>query len=190
MKEFLVVLILLCFTVGACQTKTSFSKTVQVQDSSFRGSVTIKKLEKLDRYRLSIKNTVSGETDRIFIPFEVFAMQTGDINGDGRTDICLGVIKPTPFDPVMKKRLFIFQIDRDYIRPLWLSSRLVSPLEAFAVQKDNAGAATVKTIEKNTASAYCVREYKWASFGMTMVAQDTKVASYSSALTLLNTNSK
>jgi len=123
---------------------------------------------KLNKYRISIFDSITGGSDRIYTPYEVFEMETGDVNRDGRTDICIGIIKPTPFDPVLKKRLFIFQIDRDYIRPLWLSSRLVNPLEEFSVCNKKAG-CTIKTIERQNKSLYCIHEYRWGSFGMSFL---------------------
>src|ERR1700729_4074015 len=121
------------FFIGSCTNSTYFSKSIPIRDAYFKGQVIVERIEKLDKYRITIIDSVTGGIDHIYTPYDVFEMETGDVNHDGRTDICIGIIKPTPFDPVLKKRLFIFQIDRDYIRPLWLSSRLVRPLETFAV---------------------------------------------------------
>ena len=117
----------------------------------------MEKVEKLGKYRLRMENHKTGGRDQIFTPYEVFAMETGDVNGDGHTDICLGIIKPTPFDPVLKKRLFIFQIDRDFIRPLWLGSRLTHPLETFVVLQGQ-GKQRVRSVERQDARQYYVNE--------------------------------
>jgi hypothetical protein len=146
-------------------THPSISKEIHIDDASFKGPVKIKKIEKLGRFCLSINNLRTGGKDRIYTPYEVFSMETGDINGDGRTDICLGIIKPTPFDSILRKRLFIFQIENDYIRPLWLSSRLVHPLEEFRVVKVGS-ASHVLSIEKEQNNTFCIAEYCWGSFGM------------------------
>jgi hypothetical protein len=114
-------------------------------------------------------------------------MHTGDINGDGRTDICLGIIKPTPFDSVLKRRLFIFQIDKDYIRPLWLSSRLVRPLYDF--RTISRGSTTnILTIERENATRFCVSEYKWGSFGMHLLKRHGSLLSLKEAQHILSSN--
>jgi hypothetical protein len=169
----------------SCNNKPPFSKTISIHDSSFTGEVQVEKIQKLNKYKISIENSVTGGTDKIFTPYEIYAMETGDINHDGRTDICLGIIKPTPFDSLLKRRLFIFQIDNDFIRPLWLSSRLVYPLEEFIVDKDVENQVIIKTMERQGMKTYCINEYKWQSFGMKFITEHRKMLSYSDALTLL-----
>lgn len=170
----------------SCLEEQPFSKTAQVHDHSFKGTVKAEKVEKTGKFRITIKNSISTETDRIYTPYKIFAMETGDVNHDGNTDICIGIIKPTPFDPVMKKRLFIFQIDRNYIRPLWLSSRLVMPLVKFTLGKDINGRQIIRTIEQQNAKMYCINEYRWESFGMSFVAKNEDSLSYPEADFLLN----
>src|ERR1700731_4910246 len=127
------------FYISSCTNNTYFSKSIPIRDAYFKGKVIVEKIGKLNKYSITIFDSLTGGSDRVYTPYDVFEMETGDVNRDGRTDICIGIIKPTPFDPALKKRLFIFQIDRDYIRPLWLSSRLVRPLEEFAVLSDEEG---------------------------------------------------
>jgi hypothetical protein len=160
--------LLASFFVGSCTRSPYFSKFSPINDSSFKGKVIVEKIEKIDKYRIAIIDSVTGRSDHIFTPYDVFEMETGDVNHDGRTDICIGIIKPTPFDPVLKKRLFIFQIDRDYIRPLWLSSRLVRPLEEFTVLNDKDG-CRIRTIERANPDLFCISEYRWESFGLTFI---------------------
>lgn len=181
--SFITLIILLCVILSSCSSP--FSKTENITDTFFSGTVTIEKNQKLQRYALSINNEKTGGKDRIFTPYEVFTMHTGDVNGDGRTDICLGIIKPTPFDSVLKKRLFIFQIDKDFIRPLWLSSRLVRPLEDFKViARDTV--KNIMAIEKENGSQFTVNEYSWGSFGMHPVKRHGKSLSLAEARKLLS----
>ena len=161
-------IIVLFIYLISCTEKKAYSKTIKIRDSFFNGKVTVEKIEKLNKYRISIFDSITGNIDRIYTPYEVFEMETGDVNHDGKTDICIGIIKPTPFDPVLKKRLFIFQIDRDYIRPLWLSSRLVNPLVEFSVS-NNKKDCNIMTIERKNNTLFCVREYRWESFGMSFI---------------------
>jgi hypothetical protein len=162
------VILLAAFFIGSCTNSPYFSKSISIHDASFKGKVIVEKIEKIDKYRITIIDSVTGRSDHIYTPYNVFEMETGDVNHDGRTDICIGIIKPTPFDPVLKKRLFIFQIDRDYIRPLWLSSRLVRPFEEFTLLNAEDG-CRIRTIERENPGMFCISEYKWGSFGLTFI---------------------
>jgi len=167
-----------------CNNKNDFSKSITIKDAFFNGQVIVEKIGKLNKYRITIFDSLTGVSDHIYTPYEVFEMETGDVNHDGKTDICIGIIKPTPFDPVLKKRLFIFQIDRDYIRPLWLSSRLVRPLEEFRVLNIN-NECRIITIEKVNTDLFCINEYKWESFGMTFIRTIKDSLDHSKARALL-----
>jgi len=157
---------LLSFLIFAsCNQEQIFEKTIFISDSNFKGEVRVEKVHKLNKYKISIHNSLTGGKDIIYTPYQVFELEQGDINGDDKTDFCIGIIKPTPFDKTYRKRLFIFQIDQDYIRPLWLSSRLANTLEAFVVIKENK-LDVIRTIEIKKENEYCIHQYKWGSFGM------------------------
>lgn len=178
-----IILFAFLFCLKACSDNKKYSNTIKIEDEHFTGEVAIEKIEKLNKYKLSIFNSKTGEGDHIYIPHDVFHMEVGDINHDGRTDICMGIIKPTPFDPALKKRLFIFQIDRDYIRPLWLGSRLVYPIEKFKIYKES-DKFTIKTIERQNIDLFCINEYQWESFGMSFLKTHKDSLTYSKAHSL------
>lgn len=180
----IIIILIASFYISSCTNNTCFSKSIPIRDAYFKGKVIVEKIGKLDKYSITIFDSLTGGSDRIYTPYDVFEMETGDVNHDGRTDICIGIIKPTPFDPVLKKRLFIFQIDRDYIRPLWLSSRLVRPLEEFAVLSNDEG-CRIRTIERENTDMFCINEYKWESFGMTFIKTRNDSLHYADAQSLL-----
>ena len=70
------------------------------------------------------KNNNLIQTNSWALNYEVFRIDTGDVNNDKSTDILVGVIKPTRFDPVIRKRLFIFKmVDGIYTSTLaWVKS--------------------------------------------------------------------
>jgi hypothetical protein len=175
----------LLLLMSSCHRNMPFSKVIQVEDAHFKGYVKVEKIEKLNRYCITIKNSITLLSDKIYTPYEIYAMETGDVNHDGRTDICIGIIKPTPFDPAIRKRLFIFQIDSNYIRPLWLSSRLVHPLEEFKIIRNMAGSEFILTIEKESKSTFCLNEYNWKSFGMSYIREYDSGLSLSEAVSML-----
>jgi len=102
------------------------------------------------------------------LPYPVFHSTTGDVNGDGNTDLLIGVIKKTRFDPKMAKRLFIYELKGKKIMPLWLSSRLGQPLEHFRVMKKK-GKDQIWSIEAEQNGLYLVAEYEWDSFGLAFI---------------------
>ena len=51
------------------------------------------------------------------LPYPVYRLVTGDINGDGKDEAIVGVIKPTRFYPQPARRLFIFKQINGKIRP-------------------------------------------------------------------------
>lgn len=142
---------------------------MEIEHGSFKGTVSIEYNNKLSKYMVIAYDSSTGKKDRILTPYEIFQAEYGDINHDNNPDICLGIIKPTPFDSLLRKRLFIFQIDRGYIRPLWLGSKLSAPLEAFILSKDETGFQKVIAIEKQPKNLYRISEYEWESFGLYFV---------------------
>ena len=123
-----------------------------------------------------------GRGERWPLPYPVYRFQTGDINGDGRTDVLVGVIKSTRYDPQVARRLFIFKVYKDcYIRPLWMGSRLSRPLVDFRFAHID-GQPRVLTIERDTTpERYLMAVYRWRSFGLDFVAY-TPAASPSTRL--------
>ncbi|OYU96510.1 MAG: hypothetical protein CFE21_08985 [Bacteroidetes bacterium B1(2017)] len=171
--------------LNSCGEKPDYNRIIQVNNSLFKGKIEVLRIDKLKKYSLSIENYNTGKTDKIYTPYEIFKLDTGDINQDGKFDLCIGIIKPTPFDTIYKKRLFIFQIDRDYIRPLWLSSRLVRPLEDFCVINSK-GLYSINSIERQSENQYSVQKYTWASFGLVRTNNIKESIRISEAQKLLN----
>ena len=95
------------------------------------------------------------------LPYPVYQFQTGDVDGDGREDAMVGVVKPTRFHPEQGRRLFIFKMVNQKARPLWLGSKLGGILEDFRFIDGK-----VRALETTTDSLYVVSEYRWAGFGM------------------------
>lgn len=111
------------------------------------------------------------------LPYPVYQFQTGDVDGDGRVDAMVGVVKSTRFYPEKARRLFIFKQvistaahskGQVKARPLWLGSKLGGILEDFRyvapAEGDSLG--RIRALESTTDSLYVVSDYKWESFGM------------------------
>jgi hypothetical protein len=120
------------------------------------------------------------------LEYPVYRFDYGVIRKGGQTDVGVGVIKPTRFDPKPDKRLFLFRITDDYyIRPLWLGSRVVQPLVDFRLaNKEEKG--YIRTVEKEKSGNYLVATYRWQGFGLTFVDYQAREIPLSEALKLLH----
>ena len=102
------------------------------------------------------------------LPYPVYRFQTGDIDGDGREDAIVGVVKSTRFYPEKGRRLFIFKLVESekktmVVRPLWLGSRLGGRLQDFRYIADG----YLRCLESTDNGRWVVAEYRWGRFGMT-----------------------
>ena len=95
------------------------------------------------------------------LPYPVYRMETGDVDGNGTTEALVGVIKSTRFNPEMGRRLFIFKNYEGLVRPMWLGSRLGGSLQDFHFRN-----GVVRSLETNVKGEYTVAEYRWSGFGV------------------------
>ena len=94
------------------------------------------------------------------LPYPVYQFQTGDVDGDGKEDAMVGVIKSTRFYPVVGRRLFVFKNYEGLVRPMWLGSKLGGKLCDFRFCN-----GLVRGLESNAKGEYSVAEYRWSGFG-------------------------
>jgi len=142
---------------------------LEINDDNFSGTAVLQKMTSIDAYKLEIKDTIGNISDKVMFRHNVYRFEKGDVNNNGKTNIILGVIKKTTFDPEMKKRLFVLRIDEGKIRPLWLGSNVCRKLVDFTFIKRRNGKNRIKTIEKQNNGLYCVGEYEWKEFGITLI---------------------
>ena len=111
--------------------------------------------------------TLKKEHDSLYwlndwrLPYPVYQYQTGDVDGDGREDAMVGIVKSTRFYPEKARRLFIFKEVNGKARPMWLGSKLGGILEDFRFVDGN-----IRALESTTDSLYVVSDYHWSGFGM------------------------
>lgn len=95
------------------------------------------------------------------IPHPTYRFCTGDIDGDGKEEALVGVVKKTRFHRETARRLFIYKNMDGRIRALWMGSRLGGILYDFRYV-----GGRVRSIETDKLGFYYVAEYSWRKFGL------------------------
>ena len=70
-------------------------------------------------------------TNRWALRYPVYRLETGDVDGDGRTEALVGVIKSTRYYKQKGRRLFVFKNYKNRVRAMWMGSKLGGILQDF-----------------------------------------------------------
>lgn len=93
-------------------------------------------------------------------------LMVGDVDGDGKDEISIGVYKESPLHPVMAKRPFFYNFDGEDLVPKWRGSRLSRPFEDFHLfDIDNDQVMEVIGEEYLEDGRQVLNTYKWREFG-------------------------
>lgn len=138
---------------------------LSVADGVFLGSLKIEPLVHRPGYRLMVMNEATNSVTQLYIPHPIYRCDQGDIDGDGRSEVLLGVVKSARFDPPVKRRLFIYRIHKGHLVPMWLGSRFCGQLQDFRVEP-GVGRDNVLTIERDPDAFFAERRYRWDRFGL------------------------
>lgn len=96
------------------------------------------------------------------LPYPVYRFETGDVDGDGKPDALVGVIKKTRFHREEGHRIFIFKEVNQKARPLWFGSKLAGLLQDFRYREGG----IVRSLEAWSDGRYSVAEWRWKDFGL------------------------
>jgi hypothetical protein len=148
---------------GYFRTQKPYKKILIVHSNSFNGIVEAKNVEKQGNkqaYTLRTTDKKTGNKDSVFLKYAVYALQSADINNDGKTDICIGISTPKNSENKTEKTFFVLEIHEGHIRPLMPQAALDKPLETFRVFCRNEK-SIIRTIEKENNNTFSVGEYEW-----------------------------
>ncbi len=105
--------------------------------------------------------TTDSTSHQWTLPYPVYRMEEGDVDGNGTIEALVGVVKATRFYPEKGRRLFIFKNYQGLVRPMWMGSKLGGILQDFHYRD-----GCVRSLETNAKGQYTVAEYRWDDFGM------------------------
>ncbi len=142
---------------GYFRTKKPYKKMLMVHSTNFNGIIEAKNIDK-QCYALHTTDKQTGNKDSLFIKNTVYALQSADVNNDGKTDICIGISKNNNQQEVVKT-FFVLEIDGGHLRPLMSQAILDKPLECFKVFCRNEK-NLIRTIEKEKNDTFSVGEYE------------------------------
>jgi hypothetical protein len=103
-------------------------------------------------------------TNRRALRYPVYRLETGDVDGDGRTEALVGVIKSTRYYKQKGRRLFVFKNYKNRVRAMWMGSKLGGILQDFRFVN-----GVVRSLETTSSGQYVVAEYRWQGFGFEFV---------------------
>lgn len=136
-----------------------------ISNADFQGKAVLKRLATVTGFKILLADNNGRISDQAIFKYPAYRIDTADINRDGNTDILVGLIKATEFDPVEKKRLFILRIDDGHLRPLWLGSKVCQELVDFKASDKG----HIQTLERTKSGNYAIGLYEWESFGLTLL---------------------
>lgn len=101
-----------------------------------------------------------------FSELKPWKLAKGDIDGDGRDELSIGVYKKTPFHQVMAKRPFIYYYEDERLIPKWRGSRLSMPFDDYCFYDiDRDKIDELISIEVLQNGEKILDTYKWRGFG-------------------------
>ena len=117
--------------------------------------------------------------------YPVYRFCTGDMDGDSIVDAIVGVEKTTRFDPVVRRRVFMFRNIGGKVRPLWMGSRLGQPVVDFRVVQVD-GETRLRSVEEEKNGKFLVAEYRWSSFGVKFIRYICRDFEFDNSMEILN----
>jgi hypothetical protein len=190
MKVWVMLITATIFLIGCSKSKNpdmSYPTAFSFQTDSYQTQIHLESLgDDLNRIRiLTINNNKTINSRAALLPWPVYQFQMGDIDGDNVTDLFVGVIKSCRYDPVVRRRLFVYEVIDGDLRPKWLGTHTAYDIKEFrAVSID--GGTYIRAIEKDESGMYHIMTYAWSSFGPSIKHNEEGGKDYDEAFKIFN----
>lgn len=114
----------------------------------------------------SLEEEIKEIYRREFSGLNPWKIAIGDIDGDRKDEISIGVYKESPLHEVMAKRPFIYSFENGKLEPKWRGSRLSRPFIDYIFSDiDGDGIDEIISIEILEDNRKIINTYKWKGFG-------------------------
>jgi hypothetical protein len=164
-KHLIAVLLVLTSCLRPTDEPLADGYELALNDPNFQGKAVFEKLSFSPGFKIVLIDHRGNITDQTIFKYTPYRLDIADVNRDGKTDVLVGLIKSTEFDPIERKRLFILRIDDSQLRPLWLGSKVCQDLINFKALDGG----FVQTLEKTRKGNYAIGLYEWQGFGLTLI---------------------
>ncbi|MEN9353074.1 MAG: hypothetical protein RL318_399 [Fibrobacterota bacterium] len=91
-------------------------------------------------------------------------MDLGDLDGNGKVDVVVGLTKANRHDPVLRRRIQIWTRGDRELKPVWLGTRLVADHRECRLVKGTSGRSDLLALEKRN-TGWLVARMSWNGFG-------------------------
>jgi len=99
-------------------------------------------------------------------------LDIGDVDGDAKSEVVVGVWKKSRYDPVFAKRVFVYSWNGKRLLPKWLGSRLSRRFTDFVLcPLDGDGKTELVAMEEAPRAGKYLTVYRWNAFGFDWVGR-------------------
>jgi|GEM_PF-2131479 len=103
-------IVILTWACAGGEDRPGIAHEISLKDRFFEGKAAILDLPDDHGFKIVLTDSSGHQLDRVIFSYPYYRFDSADINRDGRTEILIGLIKKTEFDPTPKKRMFILRI--------------------------------------------------------------------------------